>query len=278
MSRKLLACETGSSRPRRVWTAVTYPAIIALAVLAALPAGEARAEMIIGTHDVLDAHDGQLYIPLCAQTSGELGEPTSQDPARLVGCRCDTLKLCSGECTSGDVSFILLFELAESLSPNQMIEPDSACVLLELGDLDFKKTVESQHQTWETMTLAFLGIEDDPEDPYLTVLELDESNYGLYRDDGFGPTNNQVVTYTIRLKDDLGVTDEQFAAIAAEGGFGMLVTMENHIMRTATSAWYRNSPERLGNNFQFAQVEVPEPGMVALVAIGGVIFLQRRRR
>lgn len=249
-----------------------------LALLAALGlAGTAAGDQVIGTNTVLDANSNTFYIALQPATSGELGDPLGGGD--FVGLQPDTVTLYGdGETTSGDVWFILDFDISALLGPGQVVDENTATLELELRDIDFKADVYAPVAVLlESLELTFLP--DVAAVPGPVDLMIDETNYGLYATGGFVETDNAFVTYSLHLRDDLGLDAADFAGINDDGKFGMVLDFSSLLEHTRSNCCgdrLRNTSEGVWNSFQFNAI--PEPGSLVLLGSGGAVLLLRRRK
>jgi len=238
--------------------------------------GPARAT-IVGTNSVLDDNGGSLYIPFSRGASGTLGD------GGAVGLTSDRVRLRRKGATSGGyVSFVLDFDLSPELPGGWQIEQDSAEILLTLCDFDFAPDV--YRRRWvlrETLEATFLTDADDTPNHAPDVV-LNATNYESYAvgESRQVVTDNRTVTYRLKLKDDLGVTADQFAAIAADREFALFITLHAKVEHTRRSFFCGdricNTPEQLSASFQFEAV--PEPATLATLTAGALILAAHRRR
>jgi len=241
----------------------------AIALAAFWLASPALGDSVVGTNSVLTPAGGNVYIPLTPGASGVLGVAgvgLSSDTANLTGV---------GDTSAGFVSFVLAFDISGHLGPGEFIDPIQADLTLTFGDMDFKPASIGPATLQETMSLTFLR--DATDAPGAVDLLVDNTNYGSYRPDGFGETNNTTASYLVNLMLDLGVSGPDFADINTDKEFGLLVTLASNLtMNQAGSTSITNTTENSGNSFGF--VAIPEPATVALLGLGGVVALLRRRR
>ncbi len=243
-----------------------------------LMVGQAQGAFVAtGTNTVLDNNGGDLYVPLTPATSGVLG-------VGGVGLSTETVILRNSNTPmTGYVSFLIEFDLTDpnnGLGPNQTVQENGASLLLQFDDLDFVPTHPSSGRTfWETMKIEFLANASDT--PTGNGLTLDENTYGDYADGGAVATNDESVWYTINMKTNaqnpgLGVTSSQFAAISSDREFALWVTISAINEYSGSPKKIGNSPEHIGNSFN--ATGVPEPASMAMLAIGGIGVLIRRRK
>ena len=235
---------------------------------------------VIGTSEVLDQNSGNSYVPLQPATSGTLGDPLGG--GKYVGLNVDRIPLQgAGANRSGSLSFVLSYDLAgqfEEYGPGvyETIEKDSATLLLAFFDLDLIEIVGSNHVFAERMELTYLSHVGGHGD----TLVIDNDNVALYHDDGAaGETNGVTAGYTLSLRDDFGLSDGDFDKMVEDELFELEITLRSHTERTvAGGAYYSNTVEHVSNSFEFAVVRVPEPGVISLIGLGGVVLVARRRR
>ncbi len=236
--------------------------------------GQAFASPATGTNPHIPA-DGKIYIPLTPATSGMLGVGT----IGLVG---DSVTLSGiGDTTEGWVSFEMSFDVSAEVDPAGE-DIVSAIFQVRFRDLDLNPVVTSSMKYQEFLAISFVQDAGGPM-PLVPDLILDETNYGLYRGDGFGPTNNVTVLYEFEENrfgtGPLGVTGAEFDNLQADGEFGLWVTLSSKMehLRERTDT-FRNTSETIQeNDFVFVQ-EIPEPGTIVLLASGAAVALLRRRR
>ena len=235
---------------------------------------------VIGTSEVLDDNLGSFYVPLKPAASGILGDFLGND--RYVGLGTDRILLQgAGASRSGFVSFVLSYDLAgqfEEYGPGdyETIEKDSATLVLALFDLDLKEIVGLRSTFSEAMELTYLSHVGGRGN----TLVIDNDNVALYHDDGAaGETNGVTAGYTLSLRDDFGLSDGDFDKMVEDELFELEITLRSHTERTvAGGAYYSNTVEHVSNSFEFAVVRVPEPGVISLIGLGGVVLVARRRR
>ncbi len=236
-------------RTALVWSAVMSLAAVSSSAVAGISGGNPE----------LDASGGKLYVPMTPGNSGQLGD---QGAVGGVGQAREKIKLTQGQETEGAVSFLLNFDLSGQVAPDQDILSDSASLILRMQDMDFKPIQAAGAELYEWMSLTLVPNVGDETAVTANALGdgggfvIDGANYGDYRDDGFGATNNSLSIYTLSLVDDLGVTDDQLAAIEQDMEFSLLVTIGSHITRTSRGGGtYRSTSESLANSFEFATVD-----------------------
>jgi len=249
--------------------------IVALAALGL--AGTAVGDLVLGTNTVLDANSHEFYIPLQPATSGKLGDPLGGGD--YVGLQPDTVTLyADGETTSGDVWFILDFDISASLGPGEVVNPDTATLWLAFRDIDFKADVYgSTAVLLESLELTYLP--DASAVPGPVDLAIDDTNYGNYATGGFVETDNEFVTYSIHLRDDLGLDAADFAGINDDGQFAILFEFTSLLEHTRSSCYgdrLTNTDEQAWGKVKFCAI--PEPGSLALLGAGGAVLLLRRRK
>ncbi|MFW6146643.1 MAG: PEP-CTERM sorting domain-containing protein [Planctomycetota bacterium] len=280
-------------RGSRVFLPVVAAAITMLVATSAMA-------YVSGYNAFLEQSGGRAFIPQKPQTSGELGEVKGN---RVVGARADMITLRKGDVRQGWLTYDLLFDLSENFDPGSgPIEIDPANVItdtmelqLDLTDLDFVPVTGAGRTYSESLGLKMFSADKTLEltDPGLDFL-IDAINYGNYRADGFGPTNNVEAQYAINLVNDLGLAPNDFARIFQDMGFTLEVTLTSTTMRTAPGrASYRSTREYLGDysadpdeglgaddplppglDFEI----VPEPMTLSLLGLGAIGLLRQRRR
>ena len=229
----------------------------------------ASASMITGHNPVLDDRIAKyLYIPLKTTSSGVLGAQLTAKTK--VALDKDSVRLKSGQEAEGEVSFLLTFGI------DGAFDRDTAELEIAAIDLDFRNQVVSGANYREWVDLTIIA---DPGNAGNVDFTLDQSNYGLFRLDGFGKTNNTKAAYSLNLMTDLGVTSAQFDAMEAGGGFGVMVTLHSEIDRFGKgSHTYINTHEEFNMEFSSAPAPAPEPVTVGILATGIPMLLLRRRR
>jgi len=240
---------------------------VAAVLLLGVSLQSASASMIVGTNPVLDGRKSQyLYIPIQAADSGVLG--TQLKGKFKVGLDSDRVRLKSGQDATGEVSFLLNFGVSGAF------DRDTVDLIINVTDLDFLNEVVggANHREWVDLTVVI-----DPGNVGNVDLTLNQSNYGLFRLDGFGKTDNTKVTYTLNLMKDLGVTSAQFDAMEADGGFGVMATLHSDLDRFGKgSCTYYKTPDKF--QVEFSSTPIPEPVSMGILAAGIPMMLLRRRR
>lgn len=254
---------------------------MALSVLYAVAAvmlfaAESRASIIIvGTITPPLPSTGRFYIPLQPSTSGTLGQPLGS--GRAVGRQSVTVRLSGiGATSTGDVGFDVVFPVMASMDPAaaDSMDPTTAKLILNFDDLDFKDQLLNRASLHEWMDFSYSGTVEGGS----ASLTMTGSNYGLYRPDGSGSTNNTVTTYTIGLMDDLGLTLADFAAIDAANQFTLHVTVHAQLDRTAKGrGGYRNTSENFQPSLEYSPAVVPEPATMAMFLASLPLLLKKRR-
>ena len=242
--------------------------------MAVLCLGSTSDAAIFGTNPVLDANCGGLFIPLKPSTSGVLGA------SGTVGLVSDTVTLYADDAVSqGYVEFALSFDLSSMLvNPGEVVDPDTAMLSLVFDDFDFAPDVYSYFVLQEEVELSYLA-NAGASTPGTPDLVLDGTNYGSYCTQGWVSTDNVERTYTLSLKDDLGVTQAEFDAMSADKEFALHVQCNGILTHTR----YRCDGDSISNSSEQIEVSmeflpIPEPGTALVVVLGGLAVLVRRRR
>lgn len=269
---------------------------VAFAVLIMLVANSAMA-YVSGYNAFLEQSQGRAFIPQKAQTSGVLGEVKN---GRIVGAKVDIITLRRGDVSQGSLTYDLLFDLALNFDEGQPVQVDPADVdtttmdlFLDLTDIDFVPVTGAGRTYSESLGLKLFSADKSVEltDPSLNFL-IDAINYGTYRGDGFGPTNNTQARYAINLDSNLGLQADDFYQIFTDMGFTLEVTITSTTLRTAAGVGsYRNTAEYLGDYSTDNDVGeggtgstgldfeiIPEPMTLSLLGLGAVGLLWQRRR
>ncbi|MHC4294101.1 MAG: PEP-CTERM sorting domain-containing protein, partial [Planctomycetota bacterium] len=110
-------------------------------------------------------------------------------------------------------------------------------------------------------------------------LLINEANYDSPQFSAGPPdfeTNNTVVTYEILL-GSLGLTNADWIELNSSKDFALWLTFTSNRLHTSIgNTKVQNVPEDVANSFEF--VGVPEPATLALLGIGSLALLFRRRR
>ena len=245
-----------------------------LTILAAINTAQAA----IGTNPILDNETGgDLFIPFQTSQSGTLGD--SVGGGDRVGMQSDSVTLSNSNPTSsGNVAFDMVFDITLDMGGATEINQNSASILLNLTDIDFKTTNYNRWDFREWITLDFMR---DPNGAtFGSTVTLDETNYWDYS--GLAPnheTNNLEIVYTISLRDDFGLTNDDFANIEGDKVFALGITMYSDLAYTGPSdrsTSPNNTSESIGNRVEV--VGVPEPTSMVMLAVGSVALLRRRNR
>lgn len=267
------------------------------AIAAAGFVGQAAAA-VDGTNAFLDKKHGKIYIPSKPQSGPVQGGGVSDalgtkvGPGKYVGAASDTVKVATGGTSTGVVSVILNFttgapvetgEPAALMGAQQetgAMDPATAALFLTFNDMDFEPTIGRGYTYSETLELYFLRNDGDAgEVPSQTPdLVIDASNYLNFRSDGYTKTNKTKAEYTLGMAAHLGVNNADFDAINESGHFSILAKFVSHLSNTGRRAQsFRNSPESF-DAVQTDIVGVPEPTSLAVIAIGSLVTVIRRKR
>lgn len=247
---------------------------------------------VMGDNSVWDKYGNKFYIPQSDPFSGQLGQlvlgakPGSTKKKNLIGLHSDRFRLRGdvGTSTTGFTTTNVVFDLPEPPMG------EDAALILTFRDLDLLPQKLRRATLTETLELTLLTNVLTGEDDGAAALgasssfhlSLTSGNYGLYRPDGFGPTNysrrNRQVTYTIPLTD-LGMTKLDIYAIDATKSFTLEMTMTAEVTRTKRgSNVYRNTVETgLVSVSYTPDYDAPEPMTMALLIAGLPLLLRRRR-
>lgn len=213
---------------------------------------------LAGTNALLAGNGDDLYIPFTPENSGTLGD--LRPDGQPIGLTADTATLTDDDTSTGSVSYIYTFDNGSPFLPDYYFDPATGELVLLFNDIDFKPTLFPDifggglDLTFkETLALTFLANASDTPGP--VDLVLDETNYGNYRADGFGETNNVTAEYRLHLRDDLGVTQAEFDDLNADGEFAFYVTF-SVILTTVdldpgatNTTTVSNSPESMTDAF-----------------------------
>jgi|GEM_PF-5039375 len=212
-----------------------------------------------GINAMLDANGDDLFIPFTPENSGTLGD--TRPDGKGIGLASDSATLTDDDATSGSVSYVYSFSNGSPFLPNYYFDPVTGEFVLTFNDIDFKPVsllnfggsgLDILFQ--ETVAITFLANASDTPGP-VDIL-MDQSNYGNYRPDGFGETNNVTVEYRVNLQNDLGVTPAEFDSFNADGEFGLYVTFSVIIASTdldpgsTNTATLTNSAESMIDAFR----------------------------
>lgn len=224
---------------------------------------------------------GSLYIPFTFTKSGDIGS---------AGKKRDTVTLTEvGETATGYVKMLLNYDLRDEYPEGFILDPTaSSDIRLNFVDVDFKpQAADSKNYAtfWETMDIGF--VRDTGGYPYPgptpgvgSALHLDQTNYGNYRLDGFGETNTKdPIEYIINLRNDLGLTDADFALINETKEFQIEITLTAFFLHNVSGKHtYSNTAEKITQSFIGVATPIPDPATLMLLGPGGLWMLVRRLR
>jgi len=246
-----------------LWLAVAG----AVAVLG--PSAPVAADVITGENADLDAAGGVFYIPFLLGSSGSLGVGgVGQDPdfAELTGL---------GSSTTGEISFVLNFDLSQTVPPGDVVEPESLNLSLNFDDMDFLADIIGPTTLVEALGLTYLQDADDVPGPMDLV--IDETNYMAYRATGGTDTDDAAATYLLNLVFDLGLTQDDLDELNEDLNFALQVTFGSVLtMQQDGSVIINNTSETLETSLSYNVI--PEPASALLLVSGSVLVLLRRRR
>jgi hypothetical protein len=226
---------------------------------------------IEGTNAALDANGRSLYIPLTHDASGTLGEADTALVADSAVLRHD------GDTTRGWTSFVLDFDLTDALAPDERVSPAWAVLTLTVDDLDFQVDADGGVELRESLTMSFLP--HGTGSPDGADLRIDESNFMdfLLMPAGFDGTDDRTLCYRISLEADMGLTDEDFAAINRDRRFGIFLQFEaDAVSRRSGRICISNTAESFRNTF--GATATPEPSTLLVLFAGAVPLILRRWR
>lgn len=230
---------------------------------------------IHGTCDALDQLQGQIYPPLMNATSGMVG---TVKPAGTVGATVDTVRLgYLGSTMVGKANWLWDYNVGTSLRAGFAMDPNSLTLRLNLYDVDFKPVVTAGFSYHEELELTFVPNVADKPGP--VDLVVNDTNYGNYRLDGFGATDNAFTSYVFNLKTDLGLTDQQLADVAAGQEFGIYATEAGRLthLRVGSEDFTQSNKDGVDDNhLEFTLLALPEPATLVLLAAGAVSLWRRR--
>lgn len=282
----------GLARKENVMACSKLKFLLATSVFAMAAAGFVgqAAGNVDGTNAFLDKKHGKIYIPSKPQSGpvqgGEVSDAlgTKVGPGKYVGAASDTVKIAGLGASTGEVSVTLNFLTGGSVETGDGVaqevsamDPATAALFLTFNDMDFKPTDTRGYTYSETLELYFLR--DVGDEPSQTPdLVLDASNYLNFRSDGGIATNKTKATYTLGMAAHLGVSSADFDAINESGHFAILAKFTTHLTNNSKKTQsFRNSPESFGA-VQSDVIGVPEPTSLAVIAIGSLVTLIRRKR
>lgn len=241
--------------------------LISIGVMGLLMATPLQAATIQGINPILSGSNGQLYIPLSPTSSFSLGDPISG--GGQAGMQASRFTLYgAGASTGGQLELLLTYQVPASF------DPATAAIQLLVNDIDFlPQNLSNIAYLKETMALYYLdNVSDVPGTANLTI---DQSNYGKFRSDGYGATNNTQVVYNLNLMKDLGLTNDQLNDINADHEFGIYVRLRSSIDQFTSGRYtYLSTPETIRSTMTYA---VPEP-MAVLTLLAGLPMVMKKRR
>jgi len=258
---------------------------IALLVLTggSLFAGQALGNPAMGTNSELSS-SGKIYIPLQPSTSGDLGDLFNGGPKK-IGRFADSVTLVGiGATTTGSLNLVINFDLAAELEDPTIT---SGTLMMVFKDLDFLPEASRRLLFSESLDMSvFVGASQ-----LGNSLVVDDTNYddpafnatllGKHGDVPAGPgfnTNKQKVRYEFDMANSFGLTAPDFAAISAAGEFDLHMILYATPTRLVKGRGrVRNTSENI-NTGDFTFVAVPEPGTIALLAMGGLAIAVRQAR
>jgi hypothetical protein len=239
-----------------------------------------------GTNSVLDANAGQFYIPISPGASGQYGTGSAGHRVGLDDSWC-TLSSTNRD-SQGNVWFILSFDIASLLPPNTRVPYTAGPMVMTLPDIDFKtQLIGTACQYYETLELRYMTSASD--NPDLVAADkrlfLDVANYGKYRADGFGATNNVTVNYDIPWKTTatlpgFGFSDADFDTMTANKSFAVYAKFTGvaHYIGSGSTNYHLRIDSTKDFQFNFTGEPIPEPATMSVLALGAAILGSRARR
>lgn len=246
--------------------------MLGVAVLGLLIIGSpTQAAIISGTNANLTQTHGLIYIPQQPATSGPLGLLLGAGPNDKIGYHSDTMTLTgAGTMANGDVSFTVKFKLSSTIDP-------SSKIMITAKDLDCLPQLLGGGKLKESLAVTFLNNATDIPGP--VGLTIKKDNYGFFRPDGFGPTNDTTVVYSVPLSR-LGVTPAMISRVVnGDHGFALFFTMHSTLTQVqAGSGQYINTPETFNVQLNAIPSNTPEPASMLALLAGVPMLLRRRNR
>jgi len=250
---------------------LTYRDGVILAILGVilLPAFQQSSygDIVYGSNGLLPAN-GSIYIPITPESSGILGD------GGTVGLKADKATLTGhGDSSEGSVAFIVTFPI--SLEEGTWMSPIGSTLALRFVDLDFIPMAVGKFLYSEQLALQFL---DPAMNPIGNLLVMDDSNYDDHLTAPVAKTDKTVCNYEFSLFTDFGLTEAQ----------GKQISQNQSVIRLLATFGGRVEYAGYGSGTVFNTVEnlqesamvlaVAEPATLALLTVGGVGLLARRRR
>jgi len=245
--------------------------VSAFALVGLLSSTALQAEIIKAGNAVLAKKGSRVYIPQTDGCSGILGLPVTGNIRQKVGYQIESSRLNPDQVVQGYVAMELDFG-----GVKQYMDSDAATLLLTVNDIDFKPQAVGSAMLREWITFSFVSDKGTVIDvTAVPDLVLNEANYGDYRADGFGATNNKKVTYSIPLSA-LGA---DFDNINADHEFAIVMTLYSSMTRahTGSAGPYWNTTEAFNAQVAYDLQKGPEPATMALLLAGVGMVLRRRR-
>ena len=249
---------------------------LCLVVVVACTNASVQAGIVHGFNPVLSGSGGRLFISMAPETSGTLGDLIVGGPDKF-GLQTEEVKLDGfGDTSEGWIRFPVQFDMS-----GQGLENIPTDLELRVDDLDFfPSLIGSKIIHTEVMELTFLRNFSDfsSVDPNAAPdLLIDISSYMSFRTGPAGiATNNVDATYEVSFVNDLGITDDDIAAVRLDNEFAILVKVKT-TLESITSGKTTLSNTDEGIDFWSFSV-APEPGTMVMLILGGLGVLARRRR
>lgn len=247
-------------------------ALFALALAGTLLSSAAQAEIIKAGNPILEKKGSRVFIPQTNVGSGILGDLLTG--RQRAGYQVETVRLAPGASSDGYVAMELNFGAL-----TQFITSGASTLEITFNDMDFVPQVIGSARLTEWVGLSFMPTAGSPIDPEQTPdLILNESNYGLYRPDGFGATNKETVTYSIPVAD----LKADFSKMNADQELSLVLTFYSDLTRFRNGpSQFRNTPETFNVQLVYepskTNPDVPEPLTLAMLVLGATWVVRRRR-